>query len=389
MAINKAELYVKAINLKKRICTYCLEPGHWSSHCYSQEKVGCPCGSEINLLICTKTQDCMDRKNWTETDNSVTATKSGAGFVKKAGIIAPNGVPMGKSWLPVQDLYTNTGFKLKTMFDNCSQSTFLSNSAARRGNLRGIPVRYTLICTDGREEPKVGSLYNLVLKDKDGKYIHIQAVGIDKLSGQFSSVRISGIEKAFDLDVNDEDLDREGGDLDLLVGTDLAELHPTPVQVKDKLVLLKSRFGSGWTLYGYDNEVIESVGDALDRSKVNFVNTKDIQFLDLISSESIGVDVPRKCNNCNACKECKISSQRVSYLESLEDKLIEDSIEYMPEKKRYKVSYPYTKEFYNLLPNAEVAMKRAFQLEQKLVKRPVDLKSANKILQDSFNRDVF
>ena len=83
----------------------------------------------------------------------------------------------------------------------------------------------------------------------------------------------------------------------MLVGTDLAELHPTPVQVKDKLVLLKSRFGSGWTLYGYDNEVIESVGDVLDRSKVNFVNTKDIQFMDLISSESIGVDVPRKCNS--------------------------------------------------------------------------------------------
>ena len=76
-------------------------------------------------------------------------------------------------------------------------------------------------------------------------------------------------------------------------------------------------------------------------------------------------------------------------MESLEDKLIEDSIEYMPEKKRYKVSYPYTKEIYNLLPNEEVAMKRAIQLEQKLVKSPVDLESANKILQDSFRRGVF
>ena len=34
-------------------------------------------------------------------------------------------------------------------------------------------------------------------------------------------------------------------------------------------------------------------------------------------------------------------------------------------------------------------MKRAIQLEQKLIKSTVDLESANKILQDSFRRGVF
>ena len=52
----------------------------------------------------------------------------------------------------------------------------------------------------------------------------------------------------FDQDVTDEDLDREGGDLDLLIGTDLAELHPSQVAKKEKLVLLESMFGSDWTL---------------------------------------------------------------------------------------------------------------------------------------------
>ena len=80
---NKAELYVKA--LKSKLCTYCLKPGHWVSNCYSEEKIGCPCGSEINQFICTNTQECMDRKNWIETDKDATATKSGAGFIKKAG----------------------------------------------------------------------------------------------------------------------------------------------------------------------------------------------------------------------------------------------------------------------------------------------------------------
>ena len=104
---------------------------------------------------------------------------------------------------------------------------------------------------------------------------------------------------------------------------------------------------------GFDNDIVESTGD--EYSKVNHSSAKDLQFLDLISSESVGIDVPKRCSNCKSCKECKLSSQRVSYLETLEDKIIEDSIEYMEDKKRYKVSYPYTKEIYELLPNEQIA----------------------------------
>ena len=138
---------------------------------------------------------------------------------------------------------------MRTMFDNCSHSTFLNMSTAKKWNMRGFPIRYTLVCTDGREEPKVGKLYNLVLVDRNGRSIHIQAVGIDKLSGKLSKVKVTGIKEVFAKEVADEDLDREAGDLDLLIGTDLAELHPTPVETKEKLILLKSRFGTGWTLY--------------------------------------------------------------------------------------------------------------------------------------------
>ena len=72
---------------------------------------------------------------------------------------------MVKSLLPLLDVDTNLGFKLRTMFDNCSQTTFLSEYTAKKRKLRGMPVKYTLICTDGREESKVGRLYNIVLID--------------------------------------------------------------------------------------------------------------------------------------------------------------------------------------------------------------------------------
>ena len=40
--------------------------------------------------------------------------------------------------------------------------------------------------------------------------------------------------------VADADLDREAGDLVLLIGTDLAELHSTPVETTGNLVLRKN-----------------------------------------------------------------------------------------------------------------------------------------------------
>ena len=111
----------------------------------------------------------------------------------------------------------------------------------------------------------------------------------------------------FAKEVADADLDREAGDLELLIGTDPAELHPTPVETTENLVFRKTRFRTGWTLYEYNDKLISSEGDSVDKSKANFVNTKYIQFLAQISFDSVGIDIPKKCSNCDACKELKLS----------------------------------------------------------------------------------
>jgi hypothetical protein len=43
----------------------------------------------------------------------------------------------------------------------------------------------------------------------------------------------------------------------------------------------------------------------------------------------------------------------------LQDKQINENIEYLPDKKQYIASYPYTKDIFHLLPNKEIALKRA------------------------------
>ena len=84
----------------------------------------------------------------------------------------------------------------------------------------------------------------------------------------------------FAKEVADADLDREAGDLILLIGT-------TPVETTENLVLRKTIFGTGWTLYEY--------------------NDKYIQFLAQISFDSVGIDIQKKCSNRDACKEWKLS----------------------------------------------------------------------------------
>ena len=212
--------------------------------------------------------------------------------------------------------------------------------------------------------------------------------------------------------VTDEKLGRGGGELDLLIGSDLAQLHPKAVVDIDQLTLMKSKFGTGWTLMGHHNDLVKlstkekgvrvnvcaveriKIADLLDHEITsNMAGTKDLQFIDAVSTESIGVNVPPKCSSCQIktdnCKECKLKTEMMTYLEYLQDKQISDSIEYLPEEKKYIASYPYTKEILNLLPNEEIAMKRAKSLEANLLKKPADIDLLNESLFDSFERGVF
>ena len=52
-------------------------------------------------------------------------------------------------------------------------------------------------------------------------------------------------------------------------------------------MLLESIFGSGWILFCHDKKIIDSEGDNYD-IKANFANTKDMQFMNLVSIKSVG-----------------------------------------------------------------------------------------------------
>ena len=222
--------------------------------CPSEEDYGCPCDSGRNFYICCKTDDCKARKNWKNVKSSTTTTASSLTLV--------NGVQMGEALLPIQMISVDDDNKVRVMFDNCSQSSFILVDTARKLGLQGILVNYILICTDGSRKKMQGGLYKLSLKDISGQDHEIEAIGIEKLSSSYSGLKVTNIRKSVQHlsicnSVTDGKLARDQGDLDLLIGTDLAQLHPKAVADVDQLTLMRSKFGTGWTLMGHHKEIIQ------------------------------------------------------------------------------------------------------------------------------------
>ena len=412
---SKAELhYLASESLPKPFCLWCLEPGHFIQRCQNTEEFGCPCNSGVNKFLCCNTDDCKTRKNWKIESSSSTTTIA----TTTSALTMVNGVQMGETFLPIQMIpLSNFETEVRVMFDNCSQSTFISNKTARKLNLKGVMINYILVCTDGSKKKMKGQLYQVSLRDMAGEVFKFEAVGIEKLSSSYSGLRVHGIRKKLKnlqnfRSITDEKLSRGTGELDLLIGSDLAQLHPKGVVDIDQLTIMRSRFSTGWTLMGHHKELIElttenkgvkvnvcavekiKVADLFDNPIIsNLAGTRDIQFLDAVSTESIGVNIAPKCSVCKAktenCKECKLQTEMMTYLESLQDKQINENIEYLPDKKQYIASYPYTKDIFHLLPNKDIALKRAQNLETNLLKKPEDLKLLNQSLTDSFERGVF
>ena len=173
---------------------------------------------------------------------------------------------MGNALLPIQTIpLSNFEADLKVMFDNCSQSTFIKTKVAKKLKLKGILVNYILVCTDGSEKEMRGFIYKLSLRDMSGEHHELEAIGIEKLSTAYAGVKVVNIKEAVKNNpacrsLTEVKLERTGGELDLLVGSDLAHLHPKAVAEVGSLSLLKSKFSTGWTMMGHHKDHLILMG---------------------------------------------------------------------------------------------------------------------------------
>ena len=401
---SKYELWCLATQgLAERLCVYCLEPGHRDKNCTSVEELGCPCGSQINSYICIKTPECVSRVNWNQTNASTATASANSTFV--------NGARIGATLSPIIKVkLSNSSIVLTSLFDNCSQTTFVLNSVAQKLNLKGKRISFVLICTDGSRNKKIGFMYKISLRDMFGNSHQIEAIGLEQISSRYCGAKITDVKRVLQHNpkcrlLSDDKLQRDGGEVHLLVGSDVASIHPEKIASIGELVIMKTVFGNGFTTMGHNVKHVKfedtkaefkvhvTAVENIREIACNVVTTKDIQFLEAISTESIGVNVAPKCRTCKdrskKCRECSMITNNKTYLEHLQDIQIDQNIEKIKDGPGYIASYPYNSELSKLLPNEAVCKKRAETLEVKLKKSPNDLETINKEVQKSFENGAF
>ena len=100
------------------------------------------------------------------------------------------------------------------------------------------------------------------LVDRFGKYHKIELIGIKKLSSNLSGFKVINARGKLSRfkhcpDLSPEKLNRTSGFVDILLGNDLCGLHPDKIANIDNLVILKSKFGTGYTLKGHHSNFIK------------------------------------------------------------------------------------------------------------------------------------
>ena len=277
---NKFELWCLATNANRsrsyaqRLCLWCLEPGHTNRECTSEDDHGCPCGSNNNAFICVKTADCVSRANWNQTSGNTVAAIANSTIV--------NGTRIGAALNPILKVkLSNSNTVLRTLFDNGSQTTFLLESVARKLNLSGKRISFVLITTDGFHTKKTGFLYDISLRDVYGNTHNIQAIGMEQISSNYAGAKIKNVKRVLQYNIKctlltDDKLDQDGGEIQLLVGTDKASIHPEKIASIGDLIIMKSIFGSGYAVMGHSTEHVK-MNNSKEEFKVHVAAVKNVK----------------------------------------------------------------------------------------------------------------
>ena len=179
-------------------------------------------------------------------------------------------------------------------------------------------------------------LYKVELRDVHGQTHEFEAIGLARLSTDYPAIKATNVRETIhhlpqiaSSSFSDEKISRVGGELDLLIGSDLANLHPKFVANINHLVILRSLFGTGWTFMGHNKDHITFINKtngyrvnccAVEKLKFtnifepttqcNLAGTRDLQFIDAISNDSVGVTIAPKCKACkstiDSCRECRM-----------------------------------------------------------------------------------
>ena len=277
-------------------------------------------------------------------------------------------------------------------FDDGSNCSVIKNDLAIRLQLWGDPVMLELGTVNALTTVDT-KLYCVELVDKEGNRHLIKAFGLDNISGELPTIGIKGIKHEFSQDVQDnwENMQRMTGEVELLIGSEVAHLHPVQHETVGKMVVKTSIFGGGWVLNGshegivcgqvkFDKTVQLLRSGCYRSNRITVKYSQQVQFSSVeeyeyelsekkfMAGEALGCEPPRRCADCRGCAECGFRGANMSQKEALELRMMEDSISFDETIGKWRIKYPFLQDPRVLENNYRRVLRMMETLERRLDK---------------------
>ena len=354
-----------------------------------QKAGGCPrCTS-----WCHKKKDCkMNVVDCKEKVNGSRCHKDHSRLVCNSGVaycLAVNSVAkkanadidvFGTTLHYLQDIPVNKGDTGRVIWDNGSNRVLVDNKFAKERNLKSRQSTVTMKVVGAVQKVET-MIYELDVEDMYGKQHTVWGYGMDKIIDEDDPVDLAPIRSLFPHVPDQAFQPLPKRRIDILIGLNFNELHPSGglgVDAVGNLKALRSRFGCGWVIGGCHKkleisppkftpqaatarlarvtvvpEVDVSPPDppataqkaSIEELKVAKIVIDPVLTPEFWESEGMGVLPPRKCSKCKQCGErgdCSESHLLLTLKEEAELKLISDNIEIVNGETH--VRYPFIKD---------------------------------------------
>ena len=245
---------------------------------------------------------------------------------------------------------------LNVFWDSGATVSLISKSKAIEYGLKGTPVTLRVTTIGGVETIEDSYKYRVPLIDREGKTRIIVAYGIERITNDISEVNTCNMNKLFNL-VDNFEVKRPSGSVDLLVGFEYAAWHPVNERAIGHLLLLSNIFGKCWG--GYHPSLNEHTEKTILDVSVSFVSLSEF-----FTIESMGVECNPKCGSCR-CGKCAIGGKNYTLKEERELALIKNNLKFIDD--HWEVIYPWIKDPKCLPDNKCVAMKYLMKTEKRLM----------------------
>ena len=335
----------KVDQLKKNgACYRCLKGGHLARDCSSTAK----CTTLVNGSPCDKTHHPLLHAAHI---NGVTFHQIGAD---------PN-----KTLFMICSVKSHHN-RLTAILDPCSNLTVITNTAARKLNLKGTYCKVTVTKVGNTVLTQHSKEYQLPIHDKHGTLWTVKAYGIDEITRDIKKVDISvAIELFPDFHLSPS---RPHGKVEVLIGLNCCKLLPSIAAEVDNLQLMDGLLG--YCLRGSHPSLVIEESDPRVLHTDIVVHHTHVSVEDRIQSyfeiEGLGTTpVTPKCTDCQ-----NVANMNISIQERKERNMIQQGLTHDPNTRAWTVKYPWVRDKTELPNNFPGAFGQLKSLERRLLRQP-------------------